>query len=136
MTVIVCLCDEGGMMFNNRRQSRDRVLIEDISRSCEDGAMFVSSFSAPLFESSTLSCIEVSNPLESAESGDYAFVENLHLKDYRDKIEGMIIYRWNRSYPHDFELDVYPSELGMSLDVSYEFAGSSHEKITKEVYKR
>ena len=30
MKLIVCLDDKNGMMFNKRRQSRDRVLIENV----------------------------------------------------------------------------------------------------------
>ena len=30
MTIIVCLDDKNGLSFNNRRQSRDKILIEDI----------------------------------------------------------------------------------------------------------
>ena len=30
MTLYVCLDDKNGMLFNNRRQSRDRVVLEDI----------------------------------------------------------------------------------------------------------
>ena len=30
MKIIVCLDDYGGMLFNHRRQSRDRVLIADV----------------------------------------------------------------------------------------------------------
>ena len=32
MKLIVCLSEGNGMMFNNRRQSRDRVLIADMVR--------------------------------------------------------------------------------------------------------
>ena len=31
MKVIVCIDDNGGMLFNKRRQSRDRKVLEDIS---------------------------------------------------------------------------------------------------------
>ena len=30
MTLIVCIDDKNGLLFNHRRQSRDRVLIEDL----------------------------------------------------------------------------------------------------------
>ena len=30
MQIIVCVDDRGGMLFNKRRQSRDRVLIADV----------------------------------------------------------------------------------------------------------
>ena len=37
MKVIVCVDDNNGMMFNNRRQSRDRILIEDVVKSVVGG---------------------------------------------------------------------------------------------------
>ena len=135
MIVVVCLCENNGMLFNKRRQSRDKLLIEDLSNVC-GGALFISDFSASLFENSDISCIEASNPLEAADIGDYVFVENMHLSGYEKKIEGMIIYKWNRRYPADFFLDVLPADLDLNLKESSDFAGNSHEKITKEIYTR
>lgn len=135
MKIIVCLCDRGGMLFNSRRQSRDRVLIENLTDYVGDGAIFTNAFSAPLFESGSASVIEVSEPLESAGSEDFVFVENMSLKNYRDKIKEMVIYRWNRSYPADFYLDLEPSEAGLTLIELTDFVGSSHEKITREIYR-
>jgi hypothetical protein len=123
------------MLFNNRRQSRDRVLIENVSKYVGDGVLFTNAFSSPLFDGSTISSIEVSDPLESAECDDFVFVENLSLKGVENKICEMVIYRWNRSYPADFFLDVLPRSIGLSLCESTEFRGSSHEKITREVYR-
>ena len=87
MKVILCLSDGGGMMFNKRRQSRDKALIDDIGNLCADGIVFISDFSLPLFEDGVADVIAVSNPLSAAGVGDYAFVENLQLHDFADKIE-------------------------------------------------
>ena len=135
MTVIVCLSDGGGMMFNKRRQSRDRLLIEDVGRLCADGIIFISEFSLPLFEEDVADVIAVSNPLEAAGCKDYVFVENLHLGGYADKIDEMILYKWNRAYPFDFSLDLYPEKLGLSLSESIDFSGQAHEKITREIWR-
>ncbi len=135
MKIIACLCERGGMLFNKRRQSRDRVLIENLTEYIGEGAIFVNAFSSALFENSTASCIEVSDPLKSAGEDDYVFIENLSLKGYEGKITEMVIYRWNRSYPADFFLDVKPSDAGLTLRESCDFCGSSHPKITREVYK-
>ena len=49
-------------------------------------------------------------------------------------MEGVILYRWNRTYPADLRLTL--SLEGWSLERREIFAGSSHEKIIKEVYRR
>ena len=134
MKVVVCLCDRGGMLFNNRRQSRDRILINNLVEYIDDGALFVNEFSSPLFSNSDSSVIEVSNPLEVAKENDFVFVENLNLSKHKGKISEMVIYKWNRSYPCDFFLDVMPSDIGLALREATEFEGSSHDKITREVY--
>jgi hypothetical protein len=54
------------MMFNRRRQSRDKALIEDIGKLCADGVVFISDFSLPLFEDGVADVIAVSNPLSAA----------------------------------------------------------------------
>lgn len=136
MTVILCVSDGGGMLFNKRRQSRDAELIRDVERLVSDGVLFISDFSAPLFSVSRVSTIAVSDPLSSAGEGDFVFVEDRSLASYKDKISRLIIYRWNRKYPSDFYLDLDPEREGMHLALTADFVGKSHEKITREVWER
>ena len=41
MKIIACLDDNNGLLFNNRRQSRDRVVIEDILKDCHNSKLSV-----------------------------------------------------------------------------------------------
>lgn len=136
MTVFVCIDDKGGMTFFGKRQSRDSVLIKDVIKHADDGLIYVSDFSEKLFSDSDASVISVPSPLESAGDGSYVFVENLPLAPYKNKIKSLVIYRWNRIYPSDKKLDIDPCAIGMHLCESYDFEGSSHPRITKEVYER
>ena len=136
MTVFVCVDDLGGMTFFGKRQSRDSALIKDLAKHTEDGVLYISDFSERLFEDSEASVISVPSPLESAGDDGYAFVENLPIAPHKKKINRLVIYKWNRRYPSDKKLDITPDELGMKLKESYDFVGTSHEKITKEIYER
>ena len=136
MTVFLCIDDRGGMLFNKRRQSRDSCVIADMAESVGDGVLYISDFSEGLFSESEISVISVPDPLISVGDNGFAFVENLHIADFIQKIDSLIIYRWNKKYPYDFSLDVVPGECGFKLFKSYDFKGSSHDKITKEVYKK
>ena len=136
MTAIVCICDGGGMLFNNRRLSRDRLLMENLSAFIGDGALYISDFSERLFEKSDLCTIVASEPLDCAKKEDFVFVENQSLAQHKDKIERLVIYKWNRSYPFDFSLDISPEKEKMTLTESGDFKGSSHEKITREIWER
>ena len=135
MTVIVCISDGGGMMFNKRRQSRDAAVIENIAQLVGDGAVFISDFSINLFSDSTLSVIAASDPLAAADKEDFVFIEDRGIKNYIPKITRLVIYRWNRSYPADIKLDIDAASLGMKLTHSIDFKGKSHEKITREIWK-
>ncbi len=134
MTVFVCIDDRGGMMFNKRRQSRDSKVIEDVVRTVGDGMLYISDFSEMLFAESEASVISVPDPLDSSSDTGFAFVENLHLREYLDKIDRLIIYKWNKKYPYDFELDVDPISKGFKKKSTREFIGTSHDKITREDY--
>jgi hypothetical protein len=79
--------------------------------------------------------ISVTDPLEEAKESDFVFVEDRSLFEYRKKIKEIYIYRWNRKYPFDFQLDFHPETEGMHLAETVEFAGNSHEKITRELWK-
>ncbi len=134
MNVIACISENSGMLFNNRRQSRDKLLIKNLEELIKDSTIFISDFSVTLFESSQLSVIAVSNPLESADKGDFAFIEDLHIGEYVKKIESIILYKWNRDYPADFYLDIHPSKLGLKLKERCDFEGKSHKNITRELW--
>lgn len=128
MKIIICADNGMGMMFNNRRQSRDKAVIADIMGDIADGRLAVFEYSLPLFaEYENVFCI--SAPEEAGECP--LFVEN------PDSINGvsfdeLTVYRWNRDYPHDRVFDCDFSDFSC-VSVS-EFSGSSHEKITKCVY--
>ena len=136
MTVIVCVSDGGGMTFAKRRLSRDRAVTEDIVKISGDGALFVSEYSESLFSESDVSLIVASNPLASAGCGDFVFVEDRGLSEHKKKIDALVIYRWNRKYPFDLKLDLEPTAEGMILSEMSEFAGNSHEKITREIWRK
>ena len=61
---------------------------------------------------------------------------NTPLLPWLDRLEGLVLYRWNRRYPADAWLDVRPGPPGWTLARREEFSGHSHERITKEVYTR
>ena len=137
MKIIVCVDDNNGMMFNKRRQSRDSVLIQDIIANLNSGNLLIDPFSEKLFSNSDIDTFFISEEfLNEAEPDDYCFVENHPLSKHISRIDELIIYRWNRKYPADTYLDIDPTALGMELISTTEFIGSSHDKITKELYRK
>ena len=136
MTVFVCVDDRGGMTFNSRRQSRDARVVEDILRHVGESPLYVTDFSEELFENTNACIISVPSPLDSSSNDVFAFIENLPLLPHVDKIQALVIYRWNRAYPYDTVLDIDPLKHGFKAPRVTEFEGKSHKIITKEVYER
>lgn len=132
MTVFVCLDDNNGMLFNNRRQSRDSKVIEQILAISNGKNLYMDSYSSKLFEGNNV--IADDNFLEKMTDEDFCFVEKSNLKEYDEKINELIIFRWNKKYPFDKQLDINFEER--KLKDSYDFEGTSHEKITCEVWVR
>ena len=134
MKVIVCVDDCGGMMFNHRRQSQDRVLKEDILNNLNGSRLWMNAYSAKMFLQEENPLITVDEDfLQKAQEEDFCFVENLPLSAMEEKISEVILYHWNRKYPSDQFFDLDLSEHWMRRE-TVEFPGSSHEKITKESY--
>lgn len=133
--VAVTLDDKGGMMFNKRRQSRDRILIADLIEKTE-GFIYISPYSSLLFEEYPDRIKTVTDPLLECEDGAFAFIEGLALLPHVEDIDELIVYKWNRTYPSDVRLDIDITSCGFRMNAKYEFQGSSHEKITKEIYKK
>ena len=134
MIAIVCVDNGGGMLFNSRRVSRDRAVYLDIAENLRGHTLYMAEYSRSLFSDCKISAMISDGFLEMAGGGEYCFVENRALASYADRLEGMVIYRWNRDYPKDFLLDVAPEKLGLTLRETSDFKGNSHEKITKEIY--
>lgn len=132
MRVALCLDDRQGMMFNHRRQSRDRVLIADLLADLQ-GRLLIKPYSAPLFNADDTRITLCESPMELAGKGDLCFIEDEGIAPYLSKISEIVIYRWNRHYPADLYFDYDMS--GYTLVRSDEFVGSSHERITKEVWR-
>ena len=134
MKLIVCLDDKKGMMFNHRRQSRDSALIDDLICHIADSKLYITEFSEKLFCDKTCQYEVVEAPCNVATKNDYCFIEDKKNILNKDDISEIVIYHWNRHYPADVWFDVDMSDFNL-ISVS-EFAGSSHDKITKEVWKK
>ena len=134
MKIIVCLDNSDGMLFNNRRQSRDQKIIDDIENFIMDDFLFMTPFSWSLLENTNIN-LAVGDNFSNQDTDDYCFVENQHLKVLEDKIDEIVIYKWNRNYPADFYFDIdYKKDF--KLIHSEDFEGNSHDLITKEIYKK
>lgn len=134
MRLIVCLDDNNGMLFNGRRQSRDRVLIADMISHTAPSPLWISPFSAALFGEDCTSLRIAEHPTAAAGEADYCFVENTPLPQNLQGVSEIIIYRWNRDYPYDVRFTADMSAF--SIIETTEFVGSSHDNITKEIWKR
>ncbi len=135
MTVIFFLDDNKGMLFNNRRQSRDAVALEDIGTYLQ-GELHITEFSEKYISCSGLPYKVVSSLEINDDNEAFYLVENYSVKDQLVKIDRIIIYWWNRTYPSDMQIDFEPIEYGFTLKSQFEFAGKSHEKITREIFER
>ena len=134
MKIFVCLDENGGMLFNKRRQSSDRVVREDMLRTVGENPLYVNSYTAKQFtEEETGRIVMDDNCLINRKDG-YIFVENVTVSEYVSEIEEIIVYRWKRKYPADFFFDLDLNSADWKLTLSEEFAGHSHEVIGKEIY--
>lgn len=132
MKIAVCVDDNRGMLFNKRRQSRDKVVLADLMTLSDK--ICIHPFSEKLFAEYGESVSVNETFLEDAQEDDLCFVENQLLKPQEELISQLIVYKWNRKYPADFRLDLDLSQWNLKEQI--EFVGNSHEKITREIYDR
>jgi len=133
MNVIVCLDDAGGMAFNGRRQSKDRVVCEKILSLTKGKNLWMNAYSKGMFKEVD-SIFVAEDFLQKAQAEDFCFVETQpFLKEVATQL---FVFCWNRSYPADVYFGFKPEESGYTLIEKTEFCGFSHENITLCVYKR
>lgn len=131
MTVFVCVDDNFGLTFNNRRQSRDSAVIEKIKEFVGENTLYIRPFSAKMLKESV---VISENMLDECSHGDYCFAEDVDLAEYADKISTLVLFKWNRDYPSDMKLTM--DFDGWQMEEAFDFVGTSHEKITCEVWKK
>ena len=132
MLAVVCVEDRNGMLFGTRRVSRDQAQQQDLLALCQGRTLWMNDYSVPLFAGADIRV----DPdfLQKAAVGELCFVEDQPLLPVLDRLEGLVVYRWNRSYPATRRLDLDLSAF--TLTDTREFPGSSHETITREIYER
>lgn len=132
MKLIVCLDDRNGVLFLGRRLSRDRAVCADILAQCGGGKLWMNAYSAAMFGADARICV-AEDFLDKAMTEDSCFVENVTVEPYLP-VSKLTVYRWNRCYPSDRKFPLEQALRGMVLQSRCEFAGSSHDVITREEY--
>lgn len=122
-------------MFNNRRQMKDKQVIADLVKRFGGRGIFISEYSARLFESyenATLSA----DPIADCTDGALCFIETPELLTSIGDCDTVVIYNWGIPYPADKYFYTDLSSLGFKKISKDKLATEIHNKVTREVYKR
>lgn len=134
MKLIICLDDNDGMLFNHRRQSRDREVCERILAYGNTSRLWMDHYSKQLFKDNDQAICCDARFLEKAGQGEYCFVEHADVVPWISRVEEILVFRWNRKYPADVRFPHGLLNEMFHLCQTEDFAGYSHEKLTLEVY--
>ena len=139
MTGIVCLDQEDGLLFNGRRQSRDRVVTEKILSITEGKPLWMSAYSRRIFPEDAPVCVaedlvgKLAEPWQQPGEAAFCLIEEaVNLEN--EMIDEWIVFRWKRVYPADVFLK-FPAD-DWEKELIETFAGYSHEKIDLERYRK
>ena len=137
MKVIVVIDDKNGLLFNQRRQSQDRIIREKILSIIQGRKLWMNAYSHRQFKDEPVSgrIAEAEDCLDHAGEAEYCFTEGQKLQPYQEKISELILFKWNRRYPADTFLDLDLTDGKWKLTYTEDLIGSSHKKITMEVYE-
>ena len=133
MKIAICVDKSNGILFGGKRLSQDSILRNKLIELVGDGKLCMNEYSAKQFESNDKIRI-CENFLLSAEEKDICFIENTEISI--DDVSEIYLFNWNRDYPADTYFELNPKELGFKRTTKEDFVGSSHKKITLEVYRR
>lgn len=132
MKLILCIDKSGGMLFNSRRQSQDSLLREKILSLLGGKKLCLNEYSARQFEDTSPLYISEDFLLQAGKE-DFCFVENTEIPE--NAVDAVYLFHWNRAYPAD---TYFTMELKTNFKKVHteHFEGSSHKKITLEIYER
>lgn len=135
MVLLVCVDENGGMAFNNRRQSKDSAVTKRVLKMTENKVLRMSEYSKKMFgDAPQIQADE--DFLQKAGENDYCFAEVNDVSSLADRVNRIILFKWNRSYPFDLEFNITLDSGEWKLCEATDFTGSSHERITEEVYEK
>jgi len=132
MHLVLCLDQRDGRLFNNRRQSSDRCVRQDLLKHIGTCRLVADRYTADQFEKGQKARILTDT---APGNQDYYFLERGEVLPLLEKVSSVVIYRWDKVYPADTFLEA-DALKGFCLQEKTEIAGYSHKVITKEVYRR
>lgn len=135
MKLFLCIDDEGGMTFMDRRVSLDGVVTDDIAAIAGEG-LSVFPYSERLFKEAGYSPRVIKTNADAPRGDGSLFIEERSPAAFLDGTDTVVIYKWNRLYPSDLQIDFSPIDEGFVLTESVDMVGVAHEKITRETYTR
>ncbi len=133
MNIAICIDKSGGILFGGRRLSQDSALRMKLIEIVSDDNLLMNEYSAKQFEANEKIKI-YEDFLSEANENDICFIENVEVP--MDKVSEIYLFNWNRNYPADTYFEFEPKGLGFKRIKKEDFVGSSHKKITLEVYRR
>lgn len=134
MKAIVCVDNTLGIQFNKRRVSQDVHQRNDLFQLLNDELLYMSAYSGKLYDVPHRNNIRISNTYYEECADHYCLFEDDKINDYKQNIQLLILYCWNKDYPSDIKLSLNFSEF--KIKQQYEFIGSSHDTITRIIYER
>lgn len=133
MTLIVCVDDNFGLMFNKRRQSRDSAVLEDIKNCFAGEKICISPYSEKLFNEARVDYTVCDN---FTNCNGICFVEDKYNPDLLSISDEVILYHWGKAYPADVKFDTALLGADFALAEQTVIKGTSHTEIKKERYVR
>lgn len=133
MKIAICVDKSNGILFGGKRLSQDGILRNKLIELVGDGKLCMNEYSAKQFDNDDR--LQVCEDfLLSAGQNSICFVENVEIP--MDKVSELYLFNWNRDYPADTYFKVDLNEYQFKRIKKEDFVGSSHKKITLEVYRR
>ena len=133
MKLIFFVDENNGMMFMDKRQSQDSILRKRILEIVAPNKLWMSKYSAGQFGFCRSRRVS-DDYMRKADDVDYCFIED---KDFSvDGVSEIILCNWNRSYPATRYFDIDLEKNGFSKVITEEIVGSSHDRITIDIYRR
>lgn len=135
MIIITCVDNNMGMLFNNRRLSKDKVVTKHIIDLVSNNKIWINNFSKELFEDYKLDNLIIDDDfINKVGNDDYCFIENIFTSELIEKSDKIIVFNWNRKYPANLYFNINLDNWILEKEI--DFIGNSHNKITQKIYIR
>lgn len=134
MVIVACIDKSGNIALNTNGQLNHIIFLVRLKVVSNEALLYMNSNSNLQFGFYPMIMVD-DDFLDIAEEDSYCFVEDTDITPYINRIDKIILYKWNKNFSSKFKFDTSILD-NFSIVSNKCFYGETFLKISEEIYEK